>query len=329
MKLLKALVWFLIISSQYSHGFLISPIKSLQTTRSAIRRQETSLSVARVFNETEPLSLETTIDPEQRITKAGSVAKHAADDELDFKRVKDSKFLERNKRWVVLVDDEESIRLAVGDYLYDEGYQVTACADADAFLAVCQKSSDGASPQPVPDAIISDIRMPGKDGLELLGLIRSDERLSRVPVILLTAKGMAADRIAGFKAGANVYLPKPFAPEELLSVLDNSIQRRQQMTNRKSGSLVDLKQEMAGIKEIMKKNADRVVQKTNVYLTLMEREVLELLCQGYTNKEIAEERGVNIMGVHKVIQKLYKVTETETRTQLVRWAMKTGYVAKR
>ena len=100
------------------------------------------------------------------------------------------------------------------------------------------------------------------------------------------------------------------------------------MTSQK-GSLVDLKQEMANIKEIMKRNADTVVQKTNVYLTLVEREVLEMLCKGYTSKEIATERGVNVMGVTRVIQKLYKVTETETRTELVRWAYRTGYVSKR
>lgn len=279
----------------------------------------------RVYNETE------TITSEHRVSRAGSSAKQACDDELDFQRVKDSKFLQRTKKWVVLVDDEEAIRLAVGDYLYDQGYQVTACADADAFLEVCQldQASSGASPQPVPDAIVSDVRMPGKDGLELLGLIRANERLSRVPVILLTAKGMTADRIAGYKAGANVYLPKPFAPEELLSILDNSIQRRQQMTNRKAGSLVDLKQEMASIKEIMRQNGEKVVQKTDVYLTLVEREALDLLCKGYSNKEIAEERGVSLIGVNKMIQKLYRVTQTETRTQLVRWAMKTGYIPKR
>lgn len=261
-------------------------------------------------------------------------------------KMRNAKFLERNKHWVVLVDDEEAIRLAVGDYLYDQGYQVTACADADAFLDICQRgladagdgsaaaaaesenAKSGSMPIRVPDLIVSDVRMPGKNGLELLSLIRADHRLSRVPVILLTAKGLAADRVAGYKAGANVYLPKPFEPQELLSIIDNSIQRRKQMTSQK-GSLVDLKQEMNSIKEIMKRNAETVVQKTNVYLTLVEREVLEMICKGYTNQEIATERGVKVMGVTRVIQKLYDVTKTETRTELVRWAYKTGYVSKR
>jgi DNA-binding response OmpR family regulator len=246
--------------------------------------------------------------------------------EVDKIREKD--FMERAKRWIILVDDEESIRLAVGDYLYDQGYQVTACADADAMLEVCAKPQQDGQLPPVPDAIVSDVRMPGKDGLELLGLIRADERLERVPVILLTAKGMTQDRIEGYKAGADVYLPKPFNPEELLSIIDNVILRRQQMTGEK-GKLVDLKADMTNIKQLLRRNVSAVVKATDVYLTPAEREVLELLCKGYTNGEIAEERGVSVIGVNRMIQRLYLTTQTRTRTELVRWAIETGYVSRK
>jgi len=257
-------------------------------------------------------------------------------DEEDRTRrmLQDEKFLQRSKRWVVIVDDEEAIRKSVGDYLHDQGYQVAACADADAMLELCGCAAadvelDSPRPPPLsPDAIVSDIRMPGKDGIALLRLIRDDERLKRIPVILLTAKAMTQDRIAGYRAGADVYLPKPFNPDELLSVLDNAILRQKQMKG-KNGVIVDLKQEMAEIKQIMQRNADRVVKKTNVYLTPREREVLELLSKGYTNAEIAAERGVSVDGVVRTVQKLYAVTETRTRTELLRWAIETGYVARR
>jgi len=238
------------------------------------------------------------------------------------------KFLRRHKYWVVLVDDEESIRTAVGDYLYDQGYQITACADADALLEVCNNPKEQGQLAPVPDAIISDIRMPGKDGIELLGMIRADDRLKRVPVILLTAKALTQDRIAGFKAGADAYLPKPFNPDELLSILDNAIQRQQQMKGR-NGVIADMKQELADIKHLMKQNSAKLVKKTDVYLTPVEREVLTLLSQGYSNPEIAEERGVSLAGVTRTIQKLYKTTGTKTRTELVRWAIETGYIPRR
>ena len=245
-------------------------------------------------------------------------------------KIRDRAFLERNKRWIVLVDDEEPIRLAVGDYLYDRGYQVTACADADALLEVCRKprSEDGGDLPPVPDVIVSDIRMPGKDGLELLGLIKADERLSRVPVVLLTAKSLTQDRIEGYRAGADAYLPKPFDPDELLAIVDNAIRRRGEMAG-SGGKLVDLKADMAEIKGILRMNGQKVVRATDVYLTPAEREVLGLLCGGYTNGEIAKEREVNVLSIHRTIQNLYLKTQMRTRTELVRWAIKTGYVPAR
>jgi hypothetical protein len=71
--------------------------------------------------------------------------------------LQDPNFIERSKRWIVIVDDEEPIRMAVGDFLYDQGYQVTACADADSMLQLCSSSSqdviDGELGA-IPDAIV-------------------------------------------------------------------------------------------------------------------------------------------------------------------------------
>lgn len=247
-----------------------------------------------------------------------------------IEKLQDESFIRRNKQWVILVDDEEAIRLAVGDYLYDSGYQVTACADVDALLEVLHMDNSRSNDKyfnKIPDVIISDIRMPGKDGLELVKLIRSDERLSRTPIILLTAKSLTQDRILGYQAGADVYLPKPFDPEELLSIVDNAIVRNRQMTGER-GQFMDLKEEVTDIKEILKKNARSVVKETDVYLTPTEREVLELLCKGFSNLEIAEERKVSKVNVNRYVQNLYIKTGTRTRTELVRWAIKTGQIAR-
>jgi PleD family two-component response regulator len=84
------------------------------------------------------------------------IANSDSENTEDYK-IKDPKFIERAKRWVVIVDDEEAIRMAVGDFLYDQGYQVTACADADALLEVCAKPKvDGKLPA-IPDAIIRSV----------------------------------------------------------------------------------------------------------------------------------------------------------------------------
>lgn len=251
----------------------------------------------------------------------------------DFQKIHDEEFMFRTKRWVIIVDDEESIRLAIGDYLFDQGYQVTACADADALLQVCSTPSmvEGSSRRelpPIPDAIVSDIRMPGKDGIELLRLIRAQERLSRVPVILLTAKTLTQDRILGYKAGADAYLTKPFAPEELLVIIDTFIRRKIEMTG-PNGNLLDLRTDMLNMKEILRQNGEKLVKETDVYLTPTEQEVLALLCKGYSNGEIAKERGgISIVGINRMIQKLYLKTQTRSRTELVRWAIQTCYVPR-
>jgi PleD family two-component response regulator len=89
------------------------------------------------------------------------LAKAAEKDEETFDtenyKIKDPKFLERSKKWAIVVDDEEAIRLAVGDYLYDQGYQVTACADADSLLEVCAKPRSDGEISAVPDVIIRSV----------------------------------------------------------------------------------------------------------------------------------------------------------------------------
>jgi DNA-binding NarL/FixJ family response regulator len=275
---------------------------------------------------------------------------HDVEDSMD--KIQDRKFMERNTHWIVLVDDELSIRQSVGDFLYDSGYQVTACADAYAFVELCRTLTTTTSltssgvpmdsqaittttttgTQPVnnviPSCVVSDVRMPGgPDGLELLQWIRTSDRFNRIPVILLTAKGMTQDRISGYQAGADAYLPKPFDPDELLSIIDTVIVRRQQMTG-KAGALVDLQQDLVNVKLLLQQNVPTpsTLQPTKVYLTPAVREVLNLLCLGYTNAEIAHTRNTTKAYVTKVLKRVYDETGTSTRTELLRWAIQTGYV---
>jgi len=244
------------------------------------------------------------------------------------RRLKDEKFRERLQHWVVLVDDEESIRETVGDYLYDQGYKVTACTDATALLQVVSFPPTSKDPLPViPDVIISDIRMPDKDGMDLLRYVRSNRRLERVPLILLTAKSMTEDRIAGYDAGADIYLTKPFDPEELLAIVDNLIVRRQQMTQGKA-KLAEIVEEIQNVKQILKLKAAKVVKKTPVYLTPVQREVLEGICEGKSNDEIATDRGVSPQSIKVIVQNLFIATGLKKRTELIVWAFKTGYVRR-
>ncbi len=81
----------------------------------------------------------------------------------------------------------------------------------------------------VPDLIISDVMMPGRDGYQLCAAIKKDERTSHIPVVLLTARTESESRIVGLKKGADGYIGKPFEPEELVAQVHNLIDQRRQL----------------------------------------------------------------------------------------------------
>jgi DNA-binding response OmpR family regulator len=81
----------------------------------------------------------------------------------------------------------------------------------------------------VPDLIVSDVMMPEKDGFEVCEILKSDERTSHIPIVLLTAKAGVESRIAGLRRGADAYLAKPFYEEELLATLDNLLEGRKKL----------------------------------------------------------------------------------------------------
>ena len=106
---------------------------------------------------------------------------------------------------ILIVDDDDRIRELTKQFLAREGHRITTASDAAAARKLLQTFSF--------DLTILDIMMPGEDGLSLLKALR--EEGNDTPVLLLTARGQASDRIEGLRLGADDYLPKPFEPEEL------------------------------------------------------------------------------------------------------------------
>ncbi|MGH9068697.1 MAG: response regulator transcription factor [Acidimicrobiales bacterium] len=108
---------------------------------------------------------------------------------------------------ILVVDDEPAVLTALDRALRSEGYEVTMAADGEQALRAV--SSDR------PDAIVLDLLMPRVDGLEVCRRLRGLG--DRTPVLVLTARDAVSDRVAGLDAGADDYLVKPFALEELLA----------------------------------------------------------------------------------------------------------------
>jgi two-component system phosphate regulon response regulator OmpR len=115
---------------------------------------------------------------------------------------------------VLIVDDDNKLRKLLREYLEGYGYQIRTLSDGLNVLRELEENG--------PDIVILDIMMPKKNGLEVLKDIRG---VSKVPVIMLTAKGDDADRIVGLEMGADDYLPKPFNPRELLARIKAVLRR--------------------------------------------------------------------------------------------------------
>lgn len=122
----------------------------------------------------------------------------------------------RGAHHLLVVDDDDRIRVLLKDYLGREGYRVSTAGNAERARAL-MLSLDF-------DLLILDVMMPGEDGFSLTRGVREK---SHVPILLLTARGESTDRIEGLTAGADDYLAKPFEPEELLLRIDAILRRTQ------------------------------------------------------------------------------------------------------
>jgi len=108
---------------------------------------------------------------------------------------------------VLLVEDEPALARGLCDHFRDEGFDVRLETRGDRALPAARDFD--------PDLVVLDILLPGRSGLDVLRDLRA--RGSRVPVLMLTAKGEVVDRVVGLELGADDYLPKPFALRELLA----------------------------------------------------------------------------------------------------------------
>ena len=221
---------------------------------------------------------------------------------------------------LLLVDDEPGVREAVQDYLQDSGFNVQVASNARDAWTLLQKQT--------PDLVISDIMMPQVNGYQFLQQLREDPRFKALPVIFLTARGMKSDRIAGYQAGCDAYLPKPFDPDELVAIVENLLQRRA-ATSQASGAATDLEdiaRQIAEIRGILQHGGGitQTPSPIRIDLTPREQSVLDLVAEGLMNKEIARRLETSVRNVEKYVSRLFSKTGTNSRTELVRYALEHG-----
>ncbi|MBW4553755.1 MAG: response regulator transcription factor [Aphanocapsa sp. GSE-SYN-MK-11-07L] len=219
---------------------------------------------------------------------------------------------------LLLVDDEPGLREAVQAYLEDSGFKVVTANNAQ---VAWQTLEDYA-----PDLVITDVMMPQVDGYQFLKQLREDARFRKLPVVFLTARGMTKDRIQGYDAGCDAYLSKPFDPDELVSIVKNLLKRGSTDAGTEVVDIADLANQLAEIKAMLaKRNA--LTQNANplkIDLTPREQSVLDLVCQGLMNKEIARNLSTSVRNIEKYVSRLFSKTGTNSRTELVRFALENG-----
>lgn len=119
---------------------------------------------------------------------------------------------------ILVVEDEPAIQELIAVNLTFAGHKVLRAANADQARQLIKAE--------LPDLILLDWMLPGMSGLALARQLRSDERTSQVPIIMLTAKGAEHDKVDGLEAGADDYITKPFSPKELMARIKAVLRRR-------------------------------------------------------------------------------------------------------
>lgn len=221
--------------------------------------------------------------------------------------------MENNKNHILIVDDDDKIRNLLKDYLNENDYIVSTAEDAiqaKERLKIIKF-----------DIIILDVMMPGQDGYDLTKEIKKD---SKVPIILLTAKGEVENRIKGLELGADDYLGKPFEPKELLLRIKNILTKKNK---------VDLKSQYnIGRAQVdLNKMTITLAEKTKKINNSEKKVLMEMLANPgttYSRDEIgkisgiSQERSIDVM-ITRLRQKLEINPKNPKFLQTIRGA---GYV---
>ncbi|MBV9661223.1 MAG: response regulator transcription factor [Acidimicrobiales bacterium] len=219
---------------------------------------------------------------------------------------------------VLVVDDEPAVRQALDRALRFEGYQTELAEDGQGAL--------GAHAERPADAIVLDVGMPRLDGLEVCRRIRSAG--DRTPILMLTARTAVNDRVAGLDAGADDYVVKPFALEELLARIRAMLRRTAPVDDevlRFSNLSLD-----PGTREV--RRGTRLIELTRTEFLLLE--LLLRNARQVLTRELIFDRvwgydfGANSNSLEVYIGYLRRKTEAEGEPRLIHTVRGVGYVLK-
>ena len=166
------------------------------------------------------------------------------------------------KELIAVVDDEEDIRELISINLERNGFVSKEFGDAKGLFRFLKKG--------VPALIILDVMLPDMDGFEICKQLKKDDKYSRIPLIMLTAKADESDKIVGLEIGADDYVTKPFSVKELITRVKVVLRRNESKISNKSI-------EITGVMKIFPDNYSVEADGENIELTTTEFKILHLL----------------------------------------------------
>lgn len=193
---------------------------------------------------------------------------------------------------ILLVDDNPKY---LNDALPFYGYNVTSVTDGVQALRYLKKNSESV------DLILLDVMMPNMNGWETLKSIRQDNTLKHKPVIMITAVNEDQKMISGLRNGADDYIVKPFILPNLLARIEAVLRRCSWNSSKQS--------------------SNTTAEQPETPLTAREKEILKLVAQGASNKEIADTLVVKEVTVKTHLNSVFKKLNVSSRTQAVLKAM--------
>ena len=196
----------------------------------------------------------------------------------------------------ILVIEDDPLYISVIELILQlEGFEVRTACDGLSGLAMLREKR--------PDMILCDIMMPNMDGHTVLEVVKGDTALAGIPFIFVTAMGDRANTRRGMSSGADDYLSKPFSADELLAAVIGRIRRHELIRQRDTGAF----------------QSEQAIILQNI--TKREREILLLVGQGFTSREIAVQLGVTLKTVEVHRANLMNKLDAANAASLARWAI--------
>lgn len=181
-------------------------------------------------------------------------------------------------RLLIIEDNKELTEYLKG--LLGNEYQMLTAEDGNSGIELATEH--------IPDIILSDVMMPGKDGFQVCGELKSDFRTNHIPIVLLTARADAESRITGLECGADAYLTKPFDKKELMACLHNVFVQREKLRLKYQAKLYEKIPEEHG--------SEQSIKFLNKILTVLEKNYRN---ENFRIEELYQHLGISRVQLHR------------------------------